>query len=166
MFRGKKKWAGLRGGGHARTLRILHSDSTSGCMINSLACRELGDKYAALRNTFCWLWHTQKIGWWIDGKTQGCRWHILLKKRGKCLSNQITPSAHSHTGLFRLVMDAITIPTCSSHLRPYVAGETPSFFLFLCRPQKGLSALFKLKQDVWLTKWFEDHWPKADVYDI
>lgn len=49
---------------HAWTLRILHSDSTSGCMINSLACRELGDKYAALRNTFCWLWHTQKS---VDG---------------------------------------------------------------------------------------------------
>lgn len=103
--------------------------------------------------------HT-KIGWWIDGKTQGCRWHILLKKRGKCLSNQITPSAHSHTGLFRLVMDAITIHTCSSHLHLYITGETASLFPFLCRPQKGLSALCELKEDVWLRKWFKDYWPK------
>lgn len=61
----KKKMSTTGGGARVNTsLRILHSDSTSGCMINSLACRELGDKYAALRNTFCWLWHTQKS---VDG---------------------------------------------------------------------------------------------------
>lgn len=44
---------------HKSTLvRLLCSDT--GSVLNSYASRKYGDKYAALRTTFCWLWHVQE----------------------------------------------------------------------------------------------------------
>lgn len=60
---------------------LLCSDSGSG--INSCASRKYGDKYTALRNTFCWLWQAQEktrewADGWMDGGTQSCRWLLFL----------------------------------------------------------------------------------------
>lgn len=68
----------------------------------------------------------------------------FIKDMAKCLSNPITPPARSHTGLFRLVTDAITIHTCSSHLRLHLAGETPALF------PSFSAGHARTKQDVWL----------------
>lgn len=138
-------------GAHMNTsLSILHSDSTSDCMINSCACRELGDKYAALRNTFCWLWRApakkkeEKNRLMDRWKNTGLQMAYFIKDMAKCLSNPITPAARSHTGLFRLVTDAITIHTCSSHLRLHLTGETPALF------PSFSAGHARTKQDVWL----------------
>lgn len=68
----------------------------------------------------------KKIGWWIDGKTQSYRWHILSEKWEMSLKSN-NPSAYRYTGLYRLVMDAITIHTCSLYLKLYITDDTPSF---------------------------------------
>lgn len=109
----KKKW-----GGGARTsnlVRLLHSDSTSNSMFNSCASRKYVDKYAALRNTFCWLWRAQRSvdGWMekhraADGIFLSEKWELSLK-----LNN---PSIRRYTGFNRVGIDAATIHTCSLYL--------------------------------------------------
>lgn len=126
-----------RTGWHVNSLvGLLHSDSTRNSMINSCASREYGDKYAAPRNTFCWLWHTQKsVDGWMEKHraTDG----IFYLRIGKRLSNRITPSL-SDTLAYRLVMDAITIHTCSLY-----QIFTPQMTPHLSFPSATVSAFYR-----------------------
>lgn len=74
-------------------VRLLCSDS--GSVINSCASRKYGDKYTALRNTFCWLWHVlektrESADGWMDGGTQSCRWLFFNQSNGECLPELFT----------------------------------------------------------------------------
>lgn len=77
-------------------------------------------------------------------KNTGLQMAYFIKEMAKRLSNPITPPARSHAGLFRLVTDAITIHTCSSHLRLRLTGETPALY------PSFTAGHGRTKQDVWL----------------
>lgn len=77
-------------------------------------------------------------------KNTGLQMAYLIKEMAKRLPNPKAPPARSHAGLFRLVTDAITIHTCSSHLRLRLTGETPACFPSITRGHG------RTKQDVWL----------------